>query len=153
MMTVPPIESSVVSWATTVSEASVSTASTTYNPFGWRLAEIADSHTDELRRRDLIESLIIAEAEELALGRRHLTIVHGAPATVADNGTLDAFYDRVFAVADLAEWSRVRGTEGFVTVALGGSDAEQLLLDIVEIARRANPGSWRVMDRPFPNVE
>jgi hypothetical protein len=36
------------------SEASVSTTSTTYNPFGWRLAEIADPGTDDLRRRDLI---------------------------------------------------------------------------------------------------
>lgn len=150
-MTVLPIEHSVVSWATTASEASVST--TIYNPFGWRLAEIADPVTDDLRRRDLIESLIIAEAEELARGRRHLTVVHGAPATIADSQMLDAFYDGVFAVADMAEWSRVRGTEAFVTVTLGGFDAEQLLLDIVELAHRSNPGGWQVTDRPFPAVQ
>lgn len=139
-----------MSWATTALEASVST--TIYNPFGWRLAEIADPGTDDLRRRDLIESLIVAEAEELALGRRHLTIVHGAPATIADSDMLDAFYDEVFAIAELADWARVRGTEDFVTVTVGGPDAGQVLLDLVERARRANPGGWQVMDRPFPNV-
>lgn len=127
-------------------------STTTYNPFGWRLIEIADPLTDDLRRRDLVESLIIAEAEELALGRRHLTIVHGAPASVADSQTLDAFYDQIFAVAEMAEWVRVRGTEEFVTVTLRGSDAEQLLLDVVELAHRCNPGSWQVMDRPFPAI-
>lgn len=125
---------------------------TTYNPFGWRLAEIADPSTDDLRRRDLIESLIIAEAEELTRGRRHLTIVHGAPATVGDSEMLDAFYDEVFAMAELADWARVRGTEEFVTVTVDGPGADLLLLDIVELARRRNPGGWQIIDRPFPNV-
>ena len=127
-------------------------STTTYNPFGWRLAEIADPGTDDLRRRDLIDSLIIAEAEELALGRRHLTIVHGAPATVADSAGLDAFYDEVFAIAEVADWARVRGTEDFVTVTVGGPNADQVLLRIVGRARRANPGGWQVMDRPFPSI-
>jgi hypothetical protein len=66
-------------------EARVNTTpSTTYNPFGWRLAEIADPRTEECRRRDLIESLIVVEAEELALGRRHLTVVHGRPGTLGE---------------------------------------------------------------------
>ena len=131
----------------------MSTTPTTYNPFGWRLTEIADPRTDDLRRQDLIESLIVVEAEELALGRRHLTVFHGAPGTLVDSETLDAFYDEVFAVAEAAEWSRVRGTEGFVTVTLGGAGAEVRLLDVVELAHRANPGGWMVVERPFPNVE
>lgn len=131
----------------------MSTTSTTYNPFGWRLAEIADPCTDDLRRRDLIESLLVAEAEELMLGRRHLTIVHGAPASVVDSETLDAFYDAVFAHVASADWSRVRGTDEFVTVTVAGSAADELLLDLVELAHRANPGTWQLIDRPFPNVE
>lgn len=134
-------------------EASVSTTPTTHNPFGWRLAEIADPRTDDLRRKDLSESLIIAEAEELALGRRHLTVFHGSPETLVESETLDDFYDEVFAVAEAAEWSRVRGTEEFVTVTLGGAGAEERLLDVAELAHRANPGGWKVMERPFPLVE
>lgn len=131
----------------------MSTTPTTYNPFGWRLAEIADPSTHDLRRQDLIESLIVAEAEELALGRRHLTIFHGAPESLPESQTLDAFYDEVFAVAGGAEWSRIRGTEDFVTVTLGGTAVDEHLLDVVELAHRANPGSWTVMERPFPKVE
>lgn len=126
---------------------------TTYNPFGWRLAEIADPRTEDLRRQDLIESLIVAEAEELALGRRHLTVFHGSPETLVESETLDAFYDEVFAVAEAAGWSRVRGTEEFVTVTLGGAGADERLLDVVELVHRANPGGWKVMERPFPLVE
>ena len=124
-----------------------------YNPFGWRLAEIADPCTDDLRRADLVESLIIVEAEELALGRRHLTIVHGRPATVADSEALDEFYDAVLEIAGAAEWSRVRGTEDHVTVTVAGPLADELLLDVAEIAHRANPGGRQVIERPFPNVE
>lgn len=127
--------------------------STTYNPFGWRLAEIADPNTDDLRRRDLIESLIVAEAEELALGRRHLTIVHGAPETLLESEALDAFYDRLFELIDSAEWSRVRGNDEFVTVTLGGPDADGVLLDVVELAHCASPGTWKILERPYPNVE
>lgn len=128
------------------------TSSTTYNPFGWRLAEIADPRTDTLRRADLIESLIVIEAEELVLGRRHLTIVHGRPRTLPDSEILDELYDTVFEIAGAAEWSRVRGTEDYVTVTVAGPQADELLLDIAEIAHRANPG-WQVIERPFPNVE
>ncbi len=127
--------------------------STIYNPFGWRLAEIADPCTNDLRRADLVESLIIVEAEELALGRRHLTIVHGRPATVADSEALDEFYDAVLEIAGAAEWSRVRGTEDHVTVTVAGPLADELLLDVAEIAHRANPGGWQVIERPFPNVK
>lgn len=131
----------------------MSTTSTTYSPFGWRLAEIGDPGTDDLRRRDLIESLLVAEAEELMLGRRHLTIVHGAPASIVDSEALDVFYDAVFAHVASSDWARVRGTEDFVTVTVGGADADRVLLDLVELARRANPGAWQLIDRPFPDVE
>lgn len=147
----PPIRGRVVGHDS--SEAFVSTTLTTYNPFGWRLAEIGDPGTDDLRRRDLIESLLVVEAEELMLGRRHLTIVHGAPASIVDSEVLDAFYDSVFAHVASSDWSRVRGTEDFVTVTVGGADADEILLDLVEFAHRANPGAWQLIDRPFPNVE
>jgi hypothetical protein len=143
-----------VSRATTVAEHAVSTTpSTVYNPFGWRLAEIADPRTDGFRRADLIESLIVVEAEELALGRRHLTIVHGRPGKLVDSEILDEFYDAVFEIAGVAEWARVRGTEDHVTVTVAGPLADGLLLDVAEVAHRANPGGWQVIDRPFPNVE
>ena len=62
---------------------------------------------------------------------------------------VDAFYDKVFSVSGLAAWSRVRGTEEFVTVTIGGTGMARLLLELLELAHRADPGTWRVLERPF----
>jgi hypothetical protein len=53
-------------------------ASTTYDPFTWRLAELealaAQPYGGDVdRRRELEDDLLIAEAEDLAHGRRRLT--------------------------------------------------------------------------------
>jgi len=123
-----------------------------YNPFGWRLAEIVDAATDETRRQELAESLVICEAEELALGRRHLTVLHGDPATLADSCHLTEFYDTIRGIASAAEWTRARGTADYVTVTIGGPDAERLISLAAAAAERANPGWWRVTESPYPDL-
>lgn len=124
---------------------------TTYNPFGWRLAEIADAATDDTRRRELAESLLICEAEELVLGRRHVTIVHGDPDLLADSRHVTEFYDTVEGLASAAEWARVRGAIDYVTVTFGGPDAERMISLVATAADRANPGWWTVTERPYPD--
>jgi len=124
----------------------------TYNPFGWRVAEIADAATGHIRRLELVESLLICEAEELVLGRRHVTIVHGDPDALADSLHLTEFYDTVACLASAAEWSRARGTCDFITVTFAGPDAERMILLVVAAAVRANPGWWKVTERPYPDV-
>lgn len=123
-----------------------------YNPFGWRLAEIADPATNDSRRRELAESLVICEAEELALGRRHLTIVHGNPDNLADSLRLTEFYETVAGLASAAEWTRVRGTPDYVTVTFAGSDAEHMISFVATAAERANPGWWKVTESPYPDA-
>ena len=125
---------------------------TSYNPFGWRLAEIADATTDDARRRELAESLMICEAEELVLGRRHVTIVHGDPDTLADNRHLTEFYDTVAGLASAAEWARVRGAVDYVTVTFGGSDAERMISLVAAAADRANPGWWTITESAYPEI-
>jgi len=44
----------------------------TYDPFGWQLQELTDPELNPARRTELLDELLIAEAEECALGRRHL---------------------------------------------------------------------------------
>ncbi len=46
----------------------------TYDPFGRRHAELTDPTIHPLRRTELLDALIVCEAEEIALGRRR-----GAP--------------------------------------------------------------------------
>ena len=124
----------------------------TYNPFGWRLAEIADATTDDARRRELAESLVICEAEELVLGRRHVTIVHGDPDLLADSRQLTEFYDTVEGLASAAEWARVRGAIDYVTVTFGGPDAERMVSLVVTAADRANPGRWNITESAYPDI-
>lgn len=125
---------------------------TTYNPFGWRLAEIADAATDDRRRRELVESLVICEAEELVLGRRHVTVVHGDPDVLADSVHLTEFYDTIAGLASAADWTRVRGTNHYVTVTFAGSNAEQMVSLVATAAERANPGWWKISESPYPDV-
>ena len=123
-----------------------------YNPFGWRVAEIADPATDKARRRELLESLVISEAEELMLGRRHVTIVHGDPDDLADSVYLTEFYDTIAGLASAADWTRVRGTSDYVTVTFAGSNAERMVALVELAAERANPGWWKVTESPYPNL-
>lgn len=123
-----------------------------HNPFGWRVAEIADVATDETRRRELLESLVICEAEELVLGRRHVTIVHGDPDDLADSVYLTEFYDTIAGLASAADWTRVRGTADYVTITFAGPNAEQMVSLVVIAAERANPGWWKVIESPYPDV-
>lgn len=123
---------------------------TAYNPFGWRHAEIADPLTEPHRRRVLAEELLVAEAEEAAAGRRHVTVVHGDPDTLATSLHLTAFYEGLAAVASTASWSRVRGTDRYVTVTVGGEGADAVACDLLVFARRANPGHWAVTASACP---
>jgi hypothetical protein len=123
-----------------------------YNPFGWRLAEITDSVTDDARRRELVESLVICEAEELAFGRRHLTVVHGDPDRLADSHDLTAFYETIARLVAAADWSRVRGASGFVTVTVAGRAVERTISLLAAAAALANPGWWKVTESPYPDV-
>ena len=124
--------------------------STLYNPFAWRLAELADPHLDPHRRNELEASLVVCEAEEIAVGRRHLTIVHGVPGDLEESRQLDLFYDVVSEISSGAQWARVRGGDDYVSVTIGGAEADHVLSSITALALRANPGWWTVSESPYP---
>lgn len=120
----------------------------TYDPFGWRLQEIADPSMRPLRRAELLDELLVAEAEELAAGRRHLTIVHGEPADMAEAEELNDFYDAVERIADEAEWSRVSGGPHYVTVTIAGADRDEWLARIIDVGHDRAADRWMIIDAP-----
>ncbi len=77
--------------------------------------------SDEGRRTELLEGLLVAEAEELANGRQHLTIVHMQPRDVID-AELRGEIDRLTATA---EWRRIRFSQDHVTVTIAGAHASR----------------------------
>ena len=123
---------------------------TLYNPFGWRLADLDDPSLAESRRRELSEELLVWEATEVAHGYRHLTVVHGPADNVADSRDLDAFYDTIRVVTGRAGWARVRGTDGFVTVTVQGSDAEATIDQLRTAASAASRGRWEITPAAYP---
>lgn len=121
-----------------------------YNPFGWRLAELAEPLTESHRRGELVEELLAWEAEELAHGFRHLTIEHSYPDDLEVSRLLSALYEQVGALAARAPWARVRGTVDYVTVTVHGPEADDVIGAVTAIAEELNPGGWIVTATACP---
>jgi hypothetical protein len=111
----------------------------TYDPFAWRIERLANPDLDPERRAQLLEGLLVAEAEELAMGRRHLTIAHGEPTDIAEAEALNDFYNAVAEIAEEAEWSRLRGGRDYLTITVSGARRDEVLGELVEISCRTDP--------------
>lgn len=120
------------------------------NPFGWRLADLADPATDPIRRLALYDELLVCEAEEVAHGHRHVTVLHGDPTDLPASRHLSEFYDTLRNLAGHCLWVRVRGDADYVTVTVRGSDADERIAAFVGAAEAANPGSWDVVASAVP---
>lgn len=118
----------------------------TYDPFGWRLKELADPDLNPLRRTELLDGLLVAEAEELAAGRRHLTIVHGGPTDIAEAEDLNDFYDAVEEIVDGADWSRLSGGADYLTVTVAGSAGDEWLARVTDLTHRLAGAQWLISD-------
>lgn len=117
----------------------------TYDPFGWRLAELAEPDINPLRRAELLDDLVAVEAEELAMGRRHLTIFHGEPTAIAGAEALNELYWEVESIARAAEWSRLAGGTDYLTVTVAGLGRDELLDSVAEIGHRRHDLGWTVL--------
>lgn len=120
----------------------------TYDPFGWRLEELADPGLNPFRRAELLDGLLVAEAEEIAAGRRHLTIVHGEPTDPAEAEDLNDFYDEVEEIVDEAEWGRLAGGVDFLTVTIAGAYRNDLIAHVTDVARCRSEDRWLLVEAP-----
>ena len=126
-----------------------------WNPYSWRLREIAalaDDPTGAARRRQLTDELVAAEALELAQGIRHVSIVHGDPATMHEADQVDTFLGQIDRCIAGAAWSRRRGDHEHVIIAAGGDDAEQRIGHLTGLAELCNPGHWTINKSARPDL-
>lgn len=126
-----------------------------WNPYSWRLRELAALEDDadaSARRRALSEELVMAEATELTRGIHHVSIVHGDPVDLHQADQVDTFLAQVAQVAAEAEWSRRRGDHEHIIIAIGGADAEARINHITGLANLANPGHWVVTTGARPEL-
>lgn len=124
---------------------------TLYNPYGWRLADLDDPTTNAERRRQLHDDLLVWEAQELAHGYRHLTVVHGAANTLNESRDLDGFYDTIRDLTAVSDGARVRGTGDHVTITLRGVDAEEHITRLAEAAHAAGRRRWHITLSAYPH--
>ena len=132
-----------------------STAERAWNPYSWRLREIAalgDHPANAARARRLTEEVLAAEALELAQGIRHVSIVHGNPTTIREADQLDTFLGQIPALVEGATWSRCRGDSEHIIVAVGGDDATERIGHVAGLAELSNPGHWRITESARPDL-
>lgn len=126
-----------------------------WDPFSWRAAELATlspSQEHEARRAELRVELALAEAEEVARGGRHLSVVHDEPSTIEEAQHVAEFYDVVREMASRVEWSRLRGADRHIIVAVAGDAADECVSRLANVAASMNPGHWRIMRSACPDL-
>lgn len=131
------------------------TAERGWNPYSWRLCEIAALGQDPdhaPRRRQLTGELVFAESAELARGIRHVAVVHGDPPTLRGAEQLATFLGQVDAIISGAEWSRRRGDSEHLIVAVRGPDADERIGHIVGLAELSDPGHWVITESARPDL-
>jgi hypothetical protein len=111
---------------------------------------VSSANPEQLQR--IRQGFLIAEAIEVAHGRRHLTVVHGDPTEVAASRQLSEFYEELRRLAGGCEWVRVRGSAEYVTVTVGGALAEEQIALFEAAAAFANPGDWTIVASAVPPV-
>jgi hypothetical protein len=123
----------------------------TYDPFSFHLTEIqaydaGQRNWNKELRQHYLDELLADEAEEIAWGRRHLTILYGSDGDPVSGQILDELIRGMVTYVPPANWSRIGGVPGHhITVTLAGPSADQLIDLMADVAIRTNPGPWRVV--------
>lgn len=130
----------------------------THDPFSFLLSEIR-AHDAGLRRwqpgdRDhYLAELIADEAQEIAWGRRHLSVIHGE---VVDDVEAEALDDIVCALLDLLDgrWHRFGGLDDHhFTLTVDGVDADEMIGNAIDVIVRIRPQHWIVTTTAVVEVE
>lgn len=123
-----------------------------YDPYSFILSEIQAYDAGQRdwepgRRAQYLSGLRVDEAEELAWGRRHLTVEYGPGTEPAlEQYLLDLIEGFVENLPD-ANWSRLSGLPGrHATITVGGPSTDALVELMSNILSMNNPGWWRVLD-------
>lgn len=129
----------------------------TYDPFSYLLSEIRAHDAglredwDPYQRDHYLEVLLIEEAQEIAWGRRHLTIVHGEVLDDVEAELLDEVFALWEEVAHLAEWSRIGGVpDHHLTLTVAGTEASTLMAVALDAATRLRLPRWMITETPAP---
>lgn len=127
----------------------------TYDPFSYLLHEIRAYDAglredwDAHQRDHYLEVLLLEEAQEIAWGRHHLTVVHGEVTDDVEAELLDELFAAWEEVAEHAEWSRIGGVpDHHLTLTVAGNEASALVALALGAAARLRLSQWTITDTP-----
>ncbi|ORX21141.1 hypothetical protein [Mycobacterium xenopi] len=98
----------------------------------------------------LRQAALIAEAEDLAHGVRHLTVVTGDLETADDVARLDRLTAAAWQGREGARMITYRGGNDYVIFFIDGAAAELFVDDLAALAETLDPGWWRIVRSPHP---
>jgi hypothetical protein len=125
----------------------------TYDPFSYLLGEIHAYDAGQRQwvprlRQHYLDELLADEAEELAWGRRHLTVTYGPGHNQVSDEALDLLVHGMFANLPSTGWARLGGVTGHqLTITLEGPDADAIIDLMAYTLTCHNPGPWQVVER------
>lgn len=128
-----------------------------YDPFTFLLNEIrahdAGRRPWPIGERDRrYEQLFTEEAQEVAWGRRHLTLVYGE---ITDENEAYALDDAVCMILDAVDgrWCRLTGAQDrYLTVTVEGPDAQQVVHMLQARLGSFVPRHWGLIDSAIVEV-
>ena len=90
------------------------------------------------------EATLIAEAEDLTHGVRHLSILTGQLETSEDVDRVEQLTAAAWRGRDGARVKRSIGGSDYLTFVIDGDAAEQFVDELADLAAILNPGYWRI---------
>jgi hypothetical protein len=129
----------------------------TFDPFILPIQDLQDADTGlhpltPAARTRRIHSLLEDEAQELAWGLRHLTIVHGQPRDLADEDLIGELHEDLHELLAAAEWTRLSGLADYLTISVAGDLVDHWIDLATQFATRRNPGHWHILDTARPST-
>lgn len=104
-----------------------------------------DRHTAaEAYLEQLNQAALLAEAEDLTHGIRHLSITTGQLETAEDVDRVEQLTAAAWRGRDGARMRASRGGSDYLTFVIEGEAAEQFVDELAALAEILNPGYWRI---------
>lgn len=97
-------------------------------------------------------NMVPMSSQEIAWGRRHITVVHGELLDDVEAELVDELFAVWEEIATMAAWSRIGGVpDHHLTLTIAGATTDSLIPVAINSARHLTPGRWRVAESAFPN--
>jgi hypothetical protein len=104
------------------------------------------------QREQVLGDLVVAEAEEIAHGLRHLSVVHGELVDPVEAELIGELIGEVCEMLSRAEGQglvqdvRLSGSDVHLTITMGGSEVDRWVRQVTETVRCCQRPGWQLIE-------